>query len=278
MVAQMRRVLVRPPSADFEVADPQAWHYSSRPDWRRARGEHDRLVRTLSDSGVEVVLHDCPMPGKADSIFVFDPVLVTDRGVIALRMGKALREGEEEALARSLHKLGVPILGRIQPPGKVEGGDLLWLARETLVAGVGFRTNHAGLDQLESMLGPGVQLLRVQLPYFEGPEACLHLLSLISLVDERTAVGYPFLMPVPFWELLTEGGFSIIPVPNEEFPTMACNVLAIRPGHVLMLDGNPKTRKALEKAGVEVVTYCGEELSLKAEGGPTCLTLPIWRG
>ncbi len=278
MVDPLRRVVVRRPDEAFGGADPARWHYTSRPDLDEARREHDTLVSILRGAGAEVIDHDSPQPERADSIYVFDPVLITDRGSVLLRMGKALRRGEEEALGRRLQEAGVPILGALQGEATAEGGDLLWLDPHTLAAGQGFRTNAEGLRQLREILAPlGVEVVPVELPYFGGPEACLHLLSLISLVDHDLAVVYPSLLAVSFWRLLQDRGIRLVEVPEEEFPTQGPNVLALAPRKVLMLEGNPVTQRRLEEAGCEVLTYRGREISLKAEGGPTCLTRPVWR-
>lgn len=278
MIAPLRRVLVRPPDAAFAVEDPRRWHYTARPDLALAQHEHAALVSLLRQAGAEVIYHDEAQPGRADAIFVFDPVLMTDEGAIVLRMGKALRQGEEAALARRLAALGVPIAGRLHGAARAEGGDLLWLDHDTLAVGLGFRTNAEGFRQLEAILAPqGVTLIPVQLPFYQGPEACLHLLSLISLVDHDLAVVYPPLLPVPFWHLLQERGWRLVEVPPEEFETMGPNVLALAPGQCLLLAGNPVTQRRLAEAGCEVLTYRGQEISLKAEGGPTCLTQPILR-
>lgn len=278
MVAPLRRVLVRRPDEAFGDADPARWHYTARPDLEEARREHDALTDLLRAAGVEVIEHPEPQPDRADSIYVFDPALITDRGAILLRMGKALRRGEEEALGRRFQEIGIPLLPALQGEATAEGGDLLWLDRRTLAAGLGFRTNAEGLRQLRIILGTmGVEVVPVELPYFGGPEACLHLLSLISLVDDDLAVVYPPLLSVSFWRLLQDRGFRLLEVPEEEFPTQGPNVLALAPRKVLMLEGNPVTRQRLEEAGCEVLTYRGREISLKAEGGPTCLTRPVWR-
>jgi dimethylargininase len=267
MVAPLRRVLVRRPDEAFGGADPARWHYTTRPDLAEAQREHDALVELLRGAGAEVIEHSEPQPERADAIFVFDPVLITERGAVLLRMGKALRRGEEEAIGR-----------RLQGEATAEGGDLLWLDRHTLAAGQGFRTNAEGLRQLREILKPlDVEVVPVELPYFGGPEACLHLLSLISPVDDDLAVVYLPLLPVPFWRLLRERGIRLIEVPEEEFATQAPNVLALAPRKLLMLQGNPVTQRRLEEAGCEVLTYRGREISLKAEGGPTCLTRPVWR-
>jgi dimethylargininase len=279
MVAPLRRVLVRRPDAAFGEADPARWHYSARPDLEEARREHDAFVDLLSDAGAEVIEHAEPQPDRADAIFVFDPALITDRGAVLLRMGKALRRGEEAALGRRLAEIGVPLLGALAGEATAEGGDLLWLDRDTLAAGHGFRTSAEGIRQLRAILAPlGVEVVPVELPYFRGPESCLHLLSLISLVDHDLAVIYPSLLSVPFWRLLRDRRIQLIEVPEEEFPSQGPNVLALAPRKVVMLEGNPVTRRRLEGAGCEVLTYRGREISLKAEGGPTCLTRPVWRG
>src|SRR6266568_301332 len=243
MIAPLCTVLVKQPDEAFAVDDPQEWHYTGRPELEAARHEHDALVELLRQGGAEVVFHDEPQPGHADAIFVFDPALVTEAGAIMLAMGKQQRRGEEAAMARCFEALGVPVLYTLQGEALAEGGDLLWLDHETLAVGLGFRTNAEGLRQLR----------------------------------EALAVVYPPLLAVPFWQELQERDFRLIEVPKEEFATMGPNVLALAPGKCLMLEGNPITRQRLEGAGCEVVTYRGNEISLKAEGGPTCLTRPILR-
>jgi dimethylargininase len=278
MIAPLRKVLVKRPGPAFGTADPARWHYVAQPDLAAARREHDALVALLRQAGAEVLYHDVSHPGRADDIYVYDPAIVTDRGAIILRMGKDLRRGEEAPMARRLTALGVPVLYTMHGDARAEGGDLLWVDHDTLAVGLGFRTNAEGLRQLrEAVEGLGISVLPVELPYHTGPEACLHLLSLISIVDHRLAVIYPPLLSVPFWQHLQERGFRTVEVPRDEFETMGTNVLALAPGHCLMLEGNPRTQGRLEAAGCQVWTYQGNEISLKAEGGPTCLTRPIWR-
>jgi dimethylargininase len=279
MVAPLRRVLVKRPDEVFAGADPARWHYTGRPDLRIAQQEHDALVDLLRRAGVEVLYHDRVQPDRADAIYVFDPALVTDQGAVILHMGKSLRRGEEQAMARRLEELGVSIRYTLRGPARAEGGDLLWVDHDTLAVGLGFRTNAEGLRQLgEALAGLGITIIPVELPYHTGPQACLHLLSLISIVDHDLAVVYPPLLSVPFWQTLQERGFRLVEVPPEEFETMGTNVLALAPGRCLMLEGNPITQRRLAEAGCEVLTYRGNEISLKAEGGPTCLTRPILRG
>ena len=278
MVDPLRRVLVKRPDAAFAVADPHAWHYAGRPDLGIARAEHDAFVGVLRDAGVEVLYHDVPQPGRADSVFVHDPAIVTDRGAILLRMGKRLREGEEVAIGKRFEEIDIPILYELHDDARGEGGDLVWIDHDTLAVGQGFRTNEEGLQQIDEAVGPlGVKTVSADLPYGEGPDACLHLMSLISLIRSNLAVIYEPLLPTPLHEFLARRGMRFVPVPDEEFDSMGCNVLAVAPGECLMLEGNPVTKARLEKAGCHVRTYRGNEISLKAEGGPTCLTRPLLR-
>ena len=231
MIAPLRRVLVKRPDTEFVVKDPAKWHYADRPDLELAQREHDALVEILRRAGAEVIYHDEFQAGRADAIFVCDPAIVTDQGAIILRTGKGLRRGEEQALARRLNSLGVPVLYSLHGEAQAEGGDLLWIDHDTLAVGLGFRTNPEGVRQLEEALTPlGVTVIPVELPYYMGPESCLHLLSLISMVDERLAVVYRSLLSVPFWQYLRERGFRFVEVPDEEFGTMGPNVLALAPG------------------------------------------------
>lgn len=278
MVEPLRMVLVRRPDQAFAVTDTAQWHYTGRPDLQTAQWEHDALVAILRQAGAEVIYHGESLPDHADAIFVHDPVIVTDRGAVILRMGKPLRRGEEVAMERCLARLSIPILYTLQGSATAEGGDLLWLDHDTLAVGQGFRTNEEGLCQLHTALANlGVTVIPVPLPYHGGPQACLHLMSLISLVDHRLAIVYLPLLPVPFCQCLERRGFRLIEVPEQEFATMGPNVLALAPGQCIMLEGNPITKRRLEEAGCKVQTYLGRELSLKAEGGPTCLTRPLLR-
>ncbi|HXZ05837.1 MAG TPA: arginine deiminase family protein, partial [Ktedonobacteraceae bacterium] len=226
MIAPLRTVLVKRPEQSFAVSDPVVWHYTARPDVAIAQQEHDALVALLQQGGADVVYHSEPQPNHADAIFTFDPALVTDHGAIILRMGKSLRRGEEVAMAHRFEQLGIPILYTLHGNARAEGGDLLWVDRDTLAVGLSFRTNAEGYQQLREVLsGIGVKVIPVELPYHTGPEACLHLLSLISIVAENTAVVYPPLMAVPFWQELQRRDFNLIVIPEEEFSTMGTNVL-----------------------------------------------------
>jgi N-dimethylarginine dimethylaminohydrolase len=276
MVALLRRVLVRRPDASVAAADPQRWHYSARIDIVEAQREHDAFVQLLQDSGAEVVFHDEPLPDHADAQFTHDPSLVCEQGAIILKMGKALRVGEEDAQAAVFTRRGVPIHARLHGEAQGEGGDMLWLDERTLLVGIGFRTNMAAVEQLRAAL-PGVDVLPFDMPCDMGVAACLHIMSFISLLDRDLAVVHLPLMPVRLFQLLRSRGVQLVEVPAHEYVTMSTNVLAVAPRDCIMLQGNPITRARLEAAGCRVRTYKGDEISLKAEGGATCLTRPIWR-
>src|SRR5262249_13626094 len=203
MVAPLRRVLVRRPDAAFAVDDPAAWHYAGRPNLELAHQEHDALAEILRGAGAEVIAHDEPQPGRADAIFVYDPAIVTDHGAVILRMGKALRRGEEAAMARRFEALGVPVLATLEGTALAEGGDMLWLDADAVGVGLGFRTNGGGVGQRRGVWAPlGTTVIWVALPSAMGPGACLHLLSLISRVAHDRGVVYPPLLAVPFWQEL----------------------------------------------------------------------------
>ncbi len=277
MIAPLQTVLVKRPSPAFGNADPEKWHYTERPSLPEAQKEHDAFVNLLRGAGIEVVYHDVDLPDHADAIFVHDPSIVTNDGAIILQMGKELRRGEEAAHMTVYQKLGIPIHYQLHGAARAEGGDLLWLDEKTLAVGQGFRTNAAGLSQLREALPADVEIIPVPLPYYQGEAACLHLMSFISVVDVDVAVVYLPLMPVPFYQLLRARGFRLVKVPDEEFVTMGPNVLALSPGNCVMLENNPITQQRLAAAGCRVQTYRGSEISLKAEGGATCLTRPILR-
>lgn len=272
--------MVRRPDAAFGDANPTEWHYTQPINLAEAQREHDALAAMLRQAGAEVIYHDVPLPQHADAIFVFDPALVTNAGAILLSMGKPLRRGEEAAQRETYERLGIPIYATLNGEARAEAGDMLWIDEATLAIGCGFRTNAEAVRQLRIALEPiGVNVLAYDLPYFTGPEACLHLLSLISIVDEKVAVVYLPLMPTAFYQELVQRNFKFVEAPEHEFiKTQATNVLATKPGECIMLEGNPMTRQRLMDAGCEVQTYRGYELSFKAEGGATCLTRPILRG
>jgi N-dimethylarginine dimethylaminohydrolase len=273
MTARLRRVLVRSPRAE----DLQFWReyrWRAAPDLAAIAREHDALCELLAGAGAEIVLAETPVPGNPDATYVYDPVLITDDGAILLRPRKEGRRGEPEAVGTDLERAGVPIAGRLGQPALAEGGDLIRLDERTLLAGRGYRTSSNCVQALERHTG--LETLVFDLPHWHGADEVMHLLSLLSPLDADLVVAYPPLLPVRLVQLLEERSVEIVPVPDDEFQTLATNVLALAPRVALVVDGNPETRRRLERAGVEVLVYEGTELS-KGDGGPTCLTCPLLR-
>jgi dimethylargininase len=274
MTGELRRVLVRPPlQADAPAWREYGWH--AAPDHAAAAAEHDLFCGVLEDAGAEVVVsrHD---PGNPDAIYTYDPVLVGSEGAVLLRPGKQGRRTEPAAVVPALEGAGVPVVAELVDPVLAEGGDTLWLDRDTLLVGIGYRTNEAALPALRAAFG-GVEVIAFDLPHWNGDGEVMHLLSFISPLDLDLALVYSRLAPVRLLRLLAERGIALVEVPDDEFASQGSNVLALGPRRALALDGNPETRKRMERAGVEVVVYRGDEISRKGDGGPTCLTRPLLR-
>ncbi len=281
MTAPLARVVMRRPGSAMAAADPVSWHYAGPLDGARLEQQHAALAAIVARAGAEVIWLDEILDDLADAVFTHDPSLVTAAGAVLLAMGKPLRRGETAAHGRLYGKLGIPILGRVEAPGAVEGGDCLWLDEETLIVGRGFRTNQSGIEQLSAILAPlGVTVLAFDLPVSQGQAACLHLMSLISPLDHDLALVHASLLPVAFYQLLLDRGVTLVEAPAEEYRasnTLSINVLALAPRHGVMLGGLPQTAQALRDAGCRVETFPGDELCIKTEGGPTCLTRPVLR-
>jgi len=274
MTGRLERVLVRPPLPE----DGTRWHeygWRAAPDHAAAAAEHEALRAILEDAGAEVVVssHD---PGNPDAIYVYDPVLVGHEGAVLLRPGKDGRRSEPGAIAEALAAADVPIAAELAEPVVAEGGDTVWLDSGTLLVGIGYRTNPAAIGALQRAF-PGVDVLTFDLLHWNGRGAVMHLMSFLSPLDRDLALVYPRIAPVRLLELLAEREIEVVEVPDDEFETQGPNVLALGPRHALALDGNPETRRRMARAGVDVVVYRGDEISVKGDGGPTCLTRPLLR-
>jgi N-dimethylarginine dimethylaminohydrolase len=260
-------------------------NFTGAPDYGEAHEQYEGFMRVLECSGAQVL--QCkgarehgntgtPAHLTLDSIYIRDASVMCARGAILCRMGKSQREAEPAALAETYRALGIPIVGAIEAPGKLEGGDFTWLGPRVAAVGRGYRTNDEGIRQLRGLLGDTIdELIVVPLPHYRGAGDVFHLMSILSPIDRNLAVVYSPLMPVPFRERLLDLGYAFAEVPDDEFDSMGANVLALSPRRCLMVDGNPNTRAALERAGAEVFVYDGSEISLKGGGGPTCLTRPV---
>jgi N-dimethylarginine dimethylaminohydrolase len=273
MSAPLRRVLLRRPAVtgDFAAAN---WR---PPDPGLLATQHEAFCELLAGLGCEVAVA-AASDGLVDATYVRDPGLVTGAGAVLFQMVKPARQAEPALLGEEFTAAGVPVAARLTGTARADGGDFIWLDPVTVLMGRSYRTNAEGVRQLQQILAAeGVSLAPVDLPHGHGPGHVLHLMSLISPVADDLAVVYPPLAPVALMETLAERGIGVVAVTGEEYETMGCNVLAVAPRRVVMVDGNPGTRAALEAAGCEVHTYQGSEISIKGDGGPTCLTAPLWR-
>ena len=281
MSAPLARVLMRRPGKSLIAANAGEWHYGPTFDGAKAVEQHRQFTRLVEKSGTEILWIEDDGDGLADSMFTHDPSLMTDQGAVILRMGKTLRVPEGALHEEAYRKAGIPVLGRIEAPGTVEGGDCVWVDKTTLAVGRGIRSNQAGIEQLAAILKPlGVNVLGFDLPLWQGEEACLHLMSVISPLADDLALVHAPLLPASFYLLLKERGIKLIVAPAEEFAAsngLNLNVLPTSPGKVIMVDGFPLTKAAMEAAGCEVETFPADALCIACEGGPTCLTRPVLR-
>jgi N-dimethylarginine dimethylaminohydrolase len=257
-----------------------AWrglNYLAPPDPGRAAAEYDRFAALIEETGARIHWMPPDDVTTLDSMYMRDASISSGGGMILCNMGKAARATEPAAQAEAFRRLGIPVAGAVTGDGKIEGGDVVWLDPTTLAVGRGYRTNDEGIRQLRGILGEGIDVVVAHLPHWRGPADVFHLMSILSPIDRDLALVYSPLLPVPFREHLLSRGFALVEVPDEEFESMGCNVLALGPRRCLMLDRNPVTRMRLEKAGALVAAFSGEEICRKGSGGPTCLTRPILR-
>jgi N-dimethylarginine dimethylaminohydrolase len=280
---RLARVLVKHARDAFVSEDVIArqWtslNFSGPPDFSRALAEYDAFLELLKGCGTDVVFLPRSENVTLDSIYTRDASLVSAGGVILASMGKPQRADEPAVQERELRRLGMPIAGSLHPPARIEGGDLVWLSSTIFAVGLGARTNPIGIRQFRVLLGDSFDdVVVVPLPDYPGQHDVMHLMSLVSPVDRDLAVVYLRLLPEMFRRKLLDLGYRLVEVPDEEFESMGTNVLALGPRDCVMLDGNPRTRAALERAGARVQVYDGREISLKGGGGPTCLTRPLKR-
>jgi len=283
MVDPIRRVLVKHPKDAYQdqiklnKQSPQL-NYLGVPSFDKALADHETLVGLLESSGAEV--HYLPRDDSTtlDSIYTHDPCIVSNGGVILCNMGKKDRLSEPSASENYFQSIDIPILGRIEAPGTLEGGDVVWINERIVAVGEGYRSNAEGIRQFQALLGNLVEkVITVPLPHWTGPAECLHLMSNVSPIDHNLYLVYSRLLPVFFRQYLIDSGIELLEVPDKEYNSMGSNVLAIAPRKCIMIAGNPKIQQQLEAKSVEVHIYSGSEISLKGTGGPTCLTRPFLR-
>ena len=281
MTSTLKTVGMLKPMEALRTADPARWYYGQFFDPTKIDSNYLSFTKLLTELDVEI-LWMTPKNNKiADSVFTYDASFMTQNGAILLSPGKPLRKGEEKIHEDFYMSYKIPIIGKTSGLAVAEGGEMFWIDKETLVIGKGFRTNQMGIEQIKSILTPfNVEIISFDLPFFKGPEACLHMMSLISIVDKKKALVYGSLLPTSLVLLLNRRGYDLIEAPENEFISsqgLNINVLSVRPGVCVMISGFPQTKKALEASGVTVHTFDGSSLCIGCEGGPTCLTRPIFR-
>ena len=278
----LTRVMMRAPGPAMASADPAAFHYGASFDPAGAAAEHAELARIVAASGAEIHWIPSDDDGLADAVFVQDPSFVTRAGAVVLNMGKALRRKEPALHVAAYTALGVPVIGQLTGEATVESGDCVWIDPNTLAIGRGARTNQAGIEAVRAILAPhGIAVVGYDLPWHHGPEACLHLMSLISPIGPKMALIHAPLMPYALWSDLCDRGWTLLHAPAEEFEAsngLSLNVLMLAPMDVVMIDGYPRTRSLMEAHGCRVQVFVGQALCVACEGGPTCLTRPVTRG
>ncbi|HEY6302115.1 MAG TPA: arginine deiminase family protein [Terriglobales bacterium] len=287
MTGELLRVMVCPPgNARWDSsAKAAAWQelgFQHAPDFATAQSQHEILCRLLRESGAEVVSLPAGKSLTLDAVYAHDASLATDHGLLLMNPGKKNRVAEAQAHASFCGQLGIPVAGEIGLPGTSESGDLVWLDSRTLLIGHGYRTNKAGIEQIRTLLSAKhspnkVEVIPVPLPHGSGPSACLHLMSLMSMLDEQTIlVDLPWLA-VETVELLNARGFRMIEIEYSERDSLACNVLSLGTARLIALEENVKTNQRMRDAGFDVRTFPGSEICINGAGGPTCLTRPLLR-
>ena len=283
MVDPIRRVLMKHPREAYQNQNslndksPQLNYYGV-PNFNKALADYESFTELLTSFGAEVYFLPIDDSTSLDSVYTHDPCVISNGGVILCIMGKEARLSEPDAVKDYFESIDIPILGQIEAPGTLEGGDIVWLNERIAAVGEGYRSNAEGIRQFKALLGNLVdEVISVPLPHWAGPGDCLHLMSNISPIDHDLYLVYSRLLPVPFRKYLLHRQIQLIEVPDKEYDSMGCNVLALAPRKVIMIEGNPITRQLLEREGVEIHTYDGSEISLKGAGGPTCLTRPFLR-
>jgi N-dimethylarginine dimethylaminohydrolase len=283
MAGALKRVMVcSPRAAGWNQSERAArWPelgFQHAPNFATAQSQHEALCRELASVGAEVVELPAAPDLTLDAAYAHDASLTTDFGLIVMRPGKPNRVPEGPRHASFCETLDIPSLGAITAPATTEAGDIVWLDSKTLLIGHGYRTNAAGIQQMRALLAPyGVEIISASLPYGPGPSACLHLMSLISLLDDHTAlVDLPWLA-VETVELLKSHEFKFVQIDSSERDSLACNVLALGNNRLLAVEENKKTNARLRHAGFDLRTFPGSEICINGSGGPTCLTRPLLR-
>ncbi|MFL2768138.1 MAG: dimethylarginine dimethylaminohydrolase family protein [Dehalococcoidia bacterium] len=256
----------------------ESLNFISKPKYNKAILQYENLIKILNDNNVDI--HYLPSDDQTylDSIYTHDPMFMTQQGAIFGNMGKELRKYETLMMEEYFIKNNLPILGKIKDKGSLEGGDVIWVDKSTVAVGLTYRTNAEGINQLENILSKiGVNLIKVDLPHWDGPNNVLHLMSLISPLQEKLFLIYEKLIPVGFLNFLKAKNIKFLNIDESEYDTLACNVLPLSENKCLIVSGNDKTRSVIDRSGIETIEFEASEICYKGSGGPTCITRPILR-
>lgn len=253
-----------------EVAKKNLQVQKERFNHSRAQVEHEELADALSSSGAEVYFIE---PSKPHHYMVYtrDFGKSVDDGVLLGRLRMPIRMGEDDLYEIYLREKGFPIMGQI-PCGSLEGGDIHFIDRHTLVIGTGARSSLEGVNSTREILKPqGIDVIPVDFEY-----KYLHLDLLFVVVAEKVCLLCKEGLPGDFLELIKQRGYEMIEVSAQDAMQLKNNVLALGDDKILSFEENVEVNKKLRAFGFEVLT---PSLGMFANGGggPRCLTFPLER-
>tara|TARA_B100000745_G_C20143117_1_gene392034 strand:- start:809 stop:1693 length:885 start_codon:yes stop_codon:yes gene_type:complete len=282
-VSTLKTVILKNPQAAFKSQKTidlqwQDLNFIDKPDFKKSITQYENFIDILNDNHVEILYISEDEKTSLDSIYTHDPIFMTPNGAVIGNMGKTQRKPETIMMKNYLNEIGIPILGEIINDATLEGGDIIWIDQRTVAAGLTYRTNNKGIDQLRKILSTiSVEVICVDLPHWNGPVDVLHLMSLISPLKDDLFLIYKKLLPVGLLKLLKQLDIKTISIADEDYDSLGCNVLPLSTTKCLITSGNDKTFKIIEENGIEVIEFQASEICYKGSGGPTCLTRPIYR-
>lgn len=267
---RLKKVLLHCPGIELTgISDPNKVQMIKIPSIEIITKQHDTLADAFRNAGVTVSYVEPTVKPPPNLMFVADLLFTTLEGVILSRPASSIRAGEERLVAERLASLGIPILRSIRGKGTFEGADAAWLNPDTVMIGVGFRTNTEGATQVSSLLKEmGIESIQIDLQ-----PGSMHLMGDLRFADQDLAICRPGSVSDTTLNVLREHGFSTHFAPDEtEIATgLSMNFVTLGPKKILTADGNPKTQLFYEELGLECHLVDISEVT-KAAGGIGCLT------